>query len=141
MPRSLIASLLISIAAMSQQTAAPANPDNPQFSRLAEQFMHESLALSPVNASQAGYHQHRDPKTGHTIQLDSELDDLSPQAFARQAAFYRDWRARFRREIPRNSLSLEDQADWRLIYGRPNRLQPARARTNPELQAPADHLR
>jgi uncharacterized protein (DUF885 family) len=115
----LTAFLLIGITTMAKQTPKSnqqtSSRDNPRFSRLAEQFMHASLALSPVNASQAGYHQHRDPKSGKTIQLDAELDDLSPQAFARQAEFYRDWRERFRREVPVKSLSLEDQADWRLV--------------------------
>src|SRR3954468_10111359 len=33
-------------------------PSSAGFARLADQFMKESLALSPVSASQAGYHVH-----------------------------------------------------------------------------------
>ncbi len=80
-----------------------------RFARLAEQFMYESLALSPVSASQAGYHRHagRD--------LDAELDDLSPESALAQEAFNLAWRKRFRKETPLTSLSVQDAADWRLI--------------------------
>src|SRR6516225_6948230 len=37
-------------------------------------FMYQSLALSPVSASQAGYHKHTDPVTKKTIELDALLD-------------------------------------------------------------------
>ncbi|PYX91411.1 MAG: hypothetical protein DMG67_10190 [Acidobacteria bacterium] len=46
---------------------------SPAFSRFADQFMRESLALSPVNASQAGYHQHTDPVTKKTVELDAHF--------------------------------------------------------------------
>src|SRR6266849_2142322 len=43
-----------------------------KFLPLAGQFMRESLALSPVNASQAGYHRHTDPVTKKTIALGAQ---------------------------------------------------------------------
>jgi uncharacterized protein (DUF885 family) len=86
-----------------------------KFAQLSEQFMHESLQLSPVNASQAGYHTYVDPKTGKTIALDSLFDDMSLDGIARQRAFYAEWRERFRAETPVATLNTEDAADWQLI--------------------------
>src|SRR5438093_9125172 len=57
-------------------------PSSAGFARLADQFMKESLALSPVSASQAGYHVHGQGKAAR--HLDAELDDLSPAGFDKQ---------------------------------------------------------
>src|SRR5215467_10607214 len=84
----LILSLAGSIAGAqtAQKTATMAS--NPAFSKLTDRFVKESLALSPVNASYAGYHKYTDPKTGKVRELDAELDDVSAQSFAAQEAFY-----------------------------------------------------
>ncbi len=100
---------------------APANHISAQraasdkFAALSDQFVKESLALSPTNASQAGYHEHKDPKTGKTIALDAELDDLSLRALSSQRDFYANWRERFHRETPTAELVPEDAADLQLI--------------------------
>jgi uncharacterized protein (DUF885 family) len=88
---------------------------NTKFAQMTDQFVKDSLALSPVNASQAGYHKHKDPKTGKTINLDAQLDDVSPQGVAAQEKFYRAWRHRFQTEAPVASLNAQDAADYRLI--------------------------
>ncbi len=95
-----------------KQTESPANT---KFVQMTDQFVKESLALSPVNASQAGYHKYTDPKTGKTIDLDAQLDDVSPQGMAAQEKFYREWRHRFQTETPVASLNAQDAADYRLI--------------------------
>ncbi|HXN27077.1 MAG TPA: DUF885 domain-containing protein [Candidatus Acidoferrales bacterium] len=77
--------------------------------------MKDSLALSPSSASAAGYHTHRDAKTGKTIALDAVLDDLSLESIAQQRAFYADWRERFHKETPAAALDPEDAADWQLV--------------------------
>jgi uncharacterized protein (DUF885 family) len=86
-----------------------------KFAQLSDQFMKASLVLSPVNASQAGYHTYVDPKSGKTVALDSLLDDMSADGIARQRTFYAEWRERFRTETPVASLEPEDAADWQLI--------------------------
>jgi uncharacterized protein (DUF885 family) len=86
-----------------------------QFATLSDRFMKDSLALSPANASAAGYHTHIDPKTGQKIELDALLDDLSLEAIARQRDFFSTWRERFRSEAPLSALGPEDAADWQLI--------------------------
>ena len=86
-----------------------------KFAELSDQFMKDSLALSPTSASAAGYHKHVDPKTGKTIELDALLDDMSLEAMAEQRAFYQHWRERFRNETPVSALDAQDAADWQLI--------------------------
>jgi uncharacterized protein (DUF885 family) len=95
----------------------PIQSDSPtqKFAALSDQFMKDSLALSPVSASAAGYHTHLDPKTNQTIDLDAQLDDMSLEAIQSQRAFYATWRERFRTETPVASLNPEDAADWQLI--------------------------
>ena len=97
-----------------KSTDAHSPPSNAKFSAMEDQFVKESLALSPVNASQAGYHKHVD-KSGKTIRLDAQLDDVGPEGMAAQMKFYREWRDRFRKEAPVSSLNAEDAADHRLI--------------------------
>ena len=93
----------------------PAASASQKFAQLSDEFLKDSLVLSPTSASAAGYHTHLDPKTGKTIELDALLDDMSLQAIARQRAFYAEWRERFRKETPVASLDPEDAADWQLI--------------------------
>ena len=88
---------------------------NAKFAEMTDRFVKDSLALSPVNASQAGYHKHHDATTGKTIDLDAQLDDVSAQGVAAQQKFYSEWRQRFQTETPMASLNAEDAADFRLI--------------------------
>ncbi len=90
-------------------------PGNAKFLAMADQFVKDSLALSPVSASQAGYHKHRDAKTGKIIMLDAELDDVGAKGMAAQLEFYRDWRRKFQKQTPVSSLNAQDAADYRLI--------------------------
>src|SRR5271154_4386599 len=111
---SVVACVLISTALMAQTSNSSAESDA-KFARLSEEFIHETLALSPSSASQAGYHQHVDPKTGKTIALDALLDDVSPAGMAEQRRVYAQWRERFHTETPLASLGIENAADWQLI--------------------------
>jgi uncharacterized protein (DUF885 family) len=102
--------------AVARQSQAKASVQTSQaFAAMAHRFMKESLALSPVSASYAGYHKHPSGKGGEVIELDALLDDVGPAAFAEQRRFYTAWRERFRKEAPVKSLGLQDAADWRLI--------------------------
>jgi uncharacterized protein (DUF885 family) len=108
----------ILIAQTMKPSDSPSNKTsagNAAFAQLTDQFVKESLALSPVNASYAGLHQYKDPKTGKITELDAELDDVSAEGVARQEAFFRSWRERFQKETPVASLNPQDAADYRLI--------------------------
>ncbi len=115
--RLLSVALLLSAfsSAAVAQTAGSPTASSAKFSTLCEDFIHQTLALSPSTASQVGYHQHVDPKTGKTIALDALLDDMSPAGVAEQRRVYAAWRQRFRTETPKASLNPEDAADWQLI--------------------------
>jgi hypothetical protein len=64
--------------AVARQSQAKAKAQSSQaFSALADRFVKDSLALSPVSASYAGYHKHPGKKPGETIELDALLDDVS----------------------------------------------------------------
>jgi uncharacterized protein (DUF885 family) len=101
------------------QNMKPTSTSNTQasakFAQMSDEFVKDSLALSPVSASAAGYHKHTNPKTGKTIELDAQLDDVSAVGFAAQEKFYRAWRQRFQSETPVASLNAQDAADFRLI--------------------------
>jgi hypothetical protein len=98
----LLSALILSPAAEAKTVSANKNSasSNPKFLALCDQFVKDSLALSPVSASQAGYHKHRDPETGKILELDAELDDVSAAAFEHQRTFYQQWRTRFQKETP-----------------------------------------
>jgi uncharacterized protein (DUF885 family) len=117
-PKSLLVAATLFIG-MVQLTALHAGATGTaaglQFARLSDKFMKESLAMSPSAASQVGYHKHLDDKTGKTIELDAELDDLSLKAVEKQKSFYEGWRKRFHDETPLSSLAPEDAADWQLV--------------------------
>src|ERR1700722_4259978 len=102
-PLIFIAGILISQPAMAQTSNLSAN-SSAKFAKLSEEFIYETLTLSPSNASQAGYHKHLDPKIGKTIALDALLDDVSASGMAEQRRVYAQWRDRFHTETPLASL-------------------------------------
>ncbi len=110
-----IAVCVLISSALVAQTPNPSVEANAKFAKLSEEFIHETLALSPSTASQAGYHQHVDPRSGKTIALDALLDDMSAAGMEEQRRVYARWRERFRIETPLAALGVEDAADWQLI--------------------------
>ncbi len=110
-----LAVFVLGASALAAQIGPAAPQGNEKFAKLSTEFIHETLALSPSSASQAGYHKHVDPKTGKTIALDALLDDVSPKGMATQRQVYAQWRERFHTETPVASLGPEDAADWHLI--------------------------
>jgi uncharacterized protein (DUF885 family) len=88
-----------------QQPAAPAKPD---LSSLTDDFVYGTLALSPVSATAAGYHQHKGAN------LDEQIDDFSPPGIEQQHKFYSDFHNRLA-AIREDSLSAEDRADYQII--------------------------
>ena len=79
-----------------------------EFSKISEDFVYGSLALSPVSATAAGYHQHRG------VTLDTKLDDFSQVGIAEQRLFYRDFDNQLQ-GIQADSLDAEDRADFDII--------------------------
>jgi uncharacterized protein (DUF885 family) len=80
----------------------------PDFSRVTDDFVYGSLALSPVSATQAGYHEHGG------VRLDERLDDFSPSGIEAQRKFYAGFHDRLAAIDPQ-SLPAEDRADYQII--------------------------
>jgi uncharacterized protein (DUF885 family) len=88
-----------------KQPVAPAKPD---LSSLTDDFVYGSLALSPVSATSAGYHEHKG------TQLDDQIDDFSAAGIDQQHKFYSDFHNRLA-AIQQDALSAEDRADYQII--------------------------
>src|SRR5689334_4432061 len=87
------------------QTANTANSD---FDKLTDDLIYGSLALSPVSATQTGYHEH------NGVQLDEMIDDFSPAGIEAQRKFYEDFRNRADAWNP-SSLDKEQASDLQII--------------------------
>ena len=74
------------------------------FAALEEEFVYGSLALSPVSATSAGYHEHKGKR------LDEMLDDFTPSGIAEQRGFYRSFQDRLE-VVKAETLSGEERAD------------------------------
>jgi uncharacterized protein (DUF885 family) len=111
----LVALALLAPGIIAPRQPVPSTAADPEtrFMALAGEFVHQSLAIAPSNASAAGYHEHREPD-GRVVQLDAVLDDFSLSAYESQARFYRDWRARLA-AMPKQSLGPQAAADWQLV--------------------------
>ncbi len=79
-----------------------------EFQGAVEDFVYSTLALSPVTATQAGYHVHQG------VRLDERLDDFSDAGIALQRDFYQGFRSRLA-SLPPSKLSAEDRADRRIM--------------------------
>ncbi len=75
---------------------------------MTEEFVHSTLALSPVSATAAGYHAHQG------VALDERLDDVSPSGMEARRRHFRDWLSRFSR-IDEQSLDAQARADLDLM--------------------------
>jgi hypothetical protein len=106
---------LLSSSALMAQSPNATNAAGAKFGQLSQNFIHETLVLSPSSASPAGYQRHFDRKTGKEIELDGLSDDVSEAGMAEQQRLYEGWQKRFHSEVPLSSLDPEDAADWRLV--------------------------
>jgi uncharacterized protein (DUF885 family) len=79
-----------------------------EFDALAESFVFDTLALAPVTATVAGYHQHKG------VALDTQLDDWSTEGLKRQQQVWADYRKKFA-GFERAKLSAESRGDYDLI--------------------------
>ncbi len=84
------------------------NPDPAAFQQLTADFVHSSLALSPVYASQVGYYKH------NGAALDSILDDVSASGIERQRKHYTEWKSRLS-DLDGEKLDPESRADVELM--------------------------
>ncbi|HEY4010773.1 MAG TPA: hypothetical protein VGM11_11530, partial [Acidobacteriaceae bacterium] len=74
----------------------------------ANRLLLEELALHPVSATEAGYHEH------NGVSLDAQLDDASPAALAHERRLLADAQRCFA-NVEESNLSGEDKADLTLV--------------------------
>ena len=88
---------------MTNTTSGPSD-----FDKLTDDLLYGSLALSPVSATQTGYHEH------NGVQLDELLDDYSPAGIDNQRKFYEGFQTRIA-ALNSAVLDKEQQADLQII--------------------------
>ncbi len=89
-------------------TGCSSKPAAPDFEKLSHDFVYGTIALSPVNATQAGLH------TYNGVPLDELLDDYSPQGMDQSRSFFNGFKTQFEQLDPAK-LDKEQQADLRLM--------------------------
>jgi uncharacterized protein (DUF885 family) len=107
----VLAALSILCLTSCKQPEAPAAKAD--LSSLTDEFVYGSLALSPVGATSAGYHEHKG------VKLDEQVDDFSAAGIDQQHKFYSDFHNRLAAIQP-DSLSAEDRADYQIIDNQVN---------------------
>src|SRR5437867_4640624 len=88
---------------------APAAAGATLFAAFAGRFTRDALALSPPAATLAGLHRHREATSGAEINLDNELDDLSPGGAERRIRFYHGTLETLDRDFPPSSLGEQER--------------------------------
>src|SRR6516225_1380699 len=112
MQRHLPIILALLVAGCSTQTQAPPARTSARtgadFEKLTNHLLYGSLALSPVSASQMGYHEH------NGVQLDEMIDDFSPSEIDAKPKFYQDFQTRVN-AWNSSSLDKEQRADLEIM--------------------------
>jgi uncharacterized protein (DUF885 family) len=89
-------------------TATTSTTSSADFDKLTDDLLYGSLALTPVTATQTGYHVH------NGVQLDEMLDDYSPSGIETQRKFYQDFQSKVN-AWNTSSLDKEQLADLEII--------------------------
>jgi uncharacterized protein (DUF885 family) len=97
--------------ATTTQTASSSTTSD--FEKLTDDLLYGSLALAPVSATQAGYHEHAG------VQLDEQLDDFSPAGMESQRRFWDGLKTRID-ALNTDSLDKEQQADLDIMKNQIN---------------------
>jgi uncharacterized protein (DUF885 family) len=94
-------------------TQSAASTTATDFEKLTDDFLYGILALSPVAATQAGYHEH------NGVELDEQLDDFSTAGMEAQRRFYEGLTTRIN-SLDAVSLDKEQQADLDIMKNQLN---------------------
>src|SRR2546421_7072176 len=101
--------LLLGVSCSPTKPTATTNTNSTaDFEKLTDDLLYGSLALSPVSATQAGYHEH------NGVKLDEMLDDFSVSGIQNQRKFYEGFQTRVA-ALNAASLDKEQQADLEVI--------------------------
>lgn len=96
-------------------------PSEDVLKRLTEPFVFDALAMTPIEATEMGYHEHvrggdQEGKEASQLSLDTMLDDYSTEGIQKRIQFLKDFQARLRQELPdRNTLAGDPFADYAVV--------------------------
>src|SRR5262249_26411136 len=106
--------LMICVSCSTARTTTPTNMSNTaEFEKLTDDLLYGTLALSPVAATQTGYHEH------NGMPLDEALDDYSQMGIDQQRQFYEQMQYRVN-HLNAASLDKEQQADLEIMKNQLN---------------------
>src|SRR4029453_11721862 len=123
MRRSLPLAVLVALVSCSSPPPSPKSAPV-DFNKLTDDFMYGELALTPVSATQAGYHEH------NGMPLDEALDDYSAAAIEAQRRFYQSIQERVA-AIDAHALDGEQQADLKITARFPTLNIPSKGPERP----------
>jgi uncharacterized protein (DUF885 family) len=103
-----VAALFLLASCSQSKPAAPAAAAAPDMDKLTDDFTLGALALSPVSATGAGYHEH------NGASLDERLDDYSAAGIDAQRRFYSGVQSRID-ALDATKLDLERRADIQIM--------------------------
>jgi uncharacterized protein (DUF885 family) len=101
------AAAVLGLLAVLSVSCARNNP-TAQFPKMANDFVYQTLAFSPVTASSQGLHKYNGQD------FDRQLDDMSRGAIQKQRDYYVDFHKKLD-AIDKDKLSPEDRADFDII--------------------------
>jgi uncharacterized protein (DUF885 family) len=107
----LIAFVSCTAPSTTNQSAGSTNAAD--FEKLTDDLLYGVLALSPVTATQVGYHEH------NGVQLDEQLDDFSAAGIEAQRRFYEGLTTRIN-SLDAGSLDTEQRADLDIMKNQLN---------------------
>ncbi len=81
----------------------------PHFSRIAEEFVFNTLTFFPTTATAVGYHRH------NGVPLDELVEEFSPPALDRQRLYYQRFLQGLARDVSPEKLAPEDRVDYELV--------------------------
>ncbi len=112
--------LLTVTLALGVSIACATKEPEKDFMDAATDFPFQVLALTPIAATAAGYHEHiegadEEGKGGTKISLDELLDDYSAAGVQKRVSFYKDFRKRLHDKVKRDELAGDAWADYGVI--------------------------
>ena len=112
--------LVIGILVLAVTNACATKEPQKDFEAAATDFPFQALALTPIAATAAGYHEHiegadEEGQGGTKISLDELLDDYSAAGVQKRVRFYKDFRKRLHDKVKRDELAGDAWADYGVV--------------------------
>jgi uncharacterized protein (DUF885 family) len=117
-PSIALCAVLLVFGSVSCATREPADE---LLTALLDPFVFDSLAMTPIAATAAGYHEHvrggegEEGAAATITPLDEMLDDYSADGIAKRIAAYKDFQSKLTSTVIRDELKGGEWADYRVV--------------------------